>query len=196
MSANTASASSSASADHAPISGVAGRYATALFDLARDAGAIEKVEEELKSLRAAIDGSPDLQGFLASPVYDRAEQVNTMTALGERAGFSALTANFLKLVAKNRRLFALEDMIRAFCALAADERGEVSAEAATAAPMTDDQVKALRLEIERMVGKAVNLNTRVDPDLLGGLVVKIGSTMVDASLKTKLNRLKTEMKKA
>ncbi len=196
MSANTASASSAASADPAPVSGVAGRYASALFDLAREAGAIEKVEEDLKNLQAAIDGAPDLQGFLASPLYDRAEQLGAMAALAERAGYSALTANFLKLVASNRRLFALEDMIRAFCALAADERGEVSAEAATAAPMTDDQVKALRLEIERMVGKAVNLNTRVDPDLLGGLVVKIGSKMVDASLKTKLNRLKTEMKKA
>ena len=189
MSAKTASAS-------APVSGVAGRYAAALFDLAREAGTIEKVESELKSLQAAIDGSADLRSFLASPIYGREEQVNSVTALAERAGFSSLTGNFLKLLAKNRRLFALQDIIRAFRALAADHRGEVSAEAMTAAAMNDDQVKALRLEIERMVGKAVNLETRVDPDLLGGLVVKIGSKMVDASLKTKLNRLKTVMKKA
>ncbi len=195
VSANTASASAS-SAAFVPLSGVAGRYASALFDLARDGGVIDKVESELKSLQAAIDASADLRAFLASPIYDRADQVNTVTALAERAGFSPLTGNFLKLVAKNRRLFALEDIIRAFRALAADHRGEVSAEATTAAPMNDDQVKALRLEIERMVGKAVNLETRVDPDLLGGLVVKIGSQMVDASLKTKLNRLKTVMKKA
>lgn len=195
MSANSTSASA-ASSNLAPVSGVAGRYAAAFFDLARDSSAIDKIEGELISLQAAIDGSADLQSFLRSPVYDRTEQVNAVTALAERAGYAPLTGNFLKLVAKNRRLFALEDMIRAFHALAAADRGEVSAEAMTAAPMNDDQIKALRLEIERMVGKAVNLETRVDPDLLGGLVVKIGSKMVDASLKTKLNRLKTVMKKA
>lgn len=192
MSANKASASAAS----APVSGVAGRYAAALFDLAREAGAIEKIEGELKSLQSAIDGSADLQSFLASPLYGREAQANAVTALAERAGYSSLTGNFLKLLARNRRLFALQDIIRAFRALAADHRGEVSAEAMTAAAMNDDQVKALRLEIERMVGKAVNLETRVDPDLLGGLVVKIGSKMVDASLKTKLNRLKTVMKKA
>ena len=169
MSANTAS-DSAASAAPAPLSGVAGRYASALFDLARDSGAIEQVESELKSLKAAIDGSRELKSFLASPVYGRSDQVNAVTAIAERAGFSTLTGNFLKLVAGNRRLFALEDIIRAFRALAADHRGEVSAEATTAAAMNDEQVKALRLEIERMVGKAVNLETRVDTDLLGGLV--------------------------
>ncbi len=187
---------STASANLAPVSGVAGRYASALFELALDAGALEAVEGELTILQGAIDGSPDLKAFLKSPVYDRDDQLSAMGALAEKAGFSTLVTNFLKLIAKNRRLFALTDIIRAFRAHAADHRGEVSAEAATAAPMTDDQVKALRLEIERMVGKAVNLETRVDPDLLGGLVVKIGSQMVDASLKTKLNRLKTVMKKA
>jgi len=195
VSANSASASA-APASNAPISGVAGRYATALFDLALQEGAVESVEGELKSLQAAISESADLRSFLHSPVYDRPQQLAAVTALAERAGLSALSGNFLKLVAQNRRLFVLEDMIRAFCAFAAEHRGEVSAEATTAAPMSDDQVKALRLEIERMVGKAVNLDTRVDADLLGGLVVKIGSTMVDASLKTKLNRLKTVMKKA
>ncbi len=187
---------STASANLAPVSGVAGRYASALFELALEAGSLEAVEGELKTLQGAIDASPDLKAFLNSPVYDRDDQLSAIGALAEKAGFGALVTNFLKLIAKNRRLFALSDMIRAFRALAADHRGEVSAEAATAAPMTDDQVKALRLEIEALVGKAVNLETRVDPDLLGGLVVKIGSQMVDASLKTKLNRLKTVMKKA
>lgn len=187
---------STASANLAPVSGVAGRYASALFDLAVEAGALESVESELKTLQGAIDGSADLKAFLQSPVYNRDDQLSAVGALASKAGFSALVTNFLKLTAQNRRLFALQDMIRAFRALAADHRGEVSAEAATAAPMTDDQVKALRLEIEALVGKAVNLETRVDPDLLGGLVVKIGSQMVDASLKTKLNRLKTVMKEA
>lgn len=187
---------SPASSNLAPVSGVAGRYAAALFDLARESGVVGTVEKDFANLTAAIDASADLRAFLKSPVYDRADQLNAVTALAERAGYHALTVNFLKLIAKNRRLFALADMIRAFRALAADARGEIGAEAMTAAPMNDEQVKALRLEIERMVGKAVNLETRVDPDLLGGLVVKIGSKMVDASLKTKLNRLKTVMKKA
>ncbi|WDI32864.1 F0F1 ATP synthase subunit delta [Hyphococcus flavus] len=184
------------SANSAPVSGVAGRYATALFDLAKEAGAIETVEGELRALQGSINGSDELRGFLKSPVYDRAEQMAVVEELAAKAGFGALTANFLKLIASNRRLFALEDMIRAFAKLAADDRGEVSAEAMTAAAMNDEQIKALRLEIERMVGKAVNLETRVDPDLLGGLIVKIGSKMVDASLRTKLNRLKTVMKEA
>jgi len=187
---------STASANLAPVSGAAGRYASALFDLARDSNAIETVEGELATLQSAISASAELRSFLNSPVYGRDEQLSAIGALASKAGFGALVSNFLKLVAQNRRLAALEDMIRAFRALAADHRGEISAEAATAAAMSDDQIKALRLEIERMVGKAVNLETRVDPDLLGGLVVKIGSKMVDASLKTKLNRLKTVMKKA
>ncbi len=184
------------SANSAPVSGVAGRYATALFDLAKEAGSIEAIEGELRALQATITASDELRGFLKSPVYDRAEQMAVVESLAQKAGFCALTANFLKLIAKNRRLFALEDMIRSFAKLAADDRGEVSAEAMTAAAMNDDQVKALRLEIETLVGKAVNLETRVNPDLLGGLIVKIGSKMVDASLRTKLNRLKTVMKEA
>ncbi|MEX6632825.1 F0F1 ATP synthase subunit delta [Hyphococcus lacteus] len=184
------------SANLAPISGVAGRYANALFDLATEAGAVEAVEKELNSLQADINASADLDAFLRSPVYGVAEQLDAVTALTEKAGYSALTANFLKLIAKNGRLPALTDMIRAFAALSASARGEVSADAVTAAPMNDEQIKALRLEIERMVGKAVNLETRVDPELLGGLVVKVGSQMVDASLRTKLNRLKTVMKEA
>ena len=195
MSTNAASANT-ASANPAPVSAAAGRYASALFDLARDSDAIEAVESELATLQSAINASADLRAFLKSPVYGRDEQLAAIGALASKAGFGALAANFLKLLAQNRRLAALEEMIRAFRALAADHRGEISAEAVTAAAMSDDQIKALRLEIERMAGKAVNLETRVDPDLLGGLVVKIGSTMVDASLKTKLNRLKTVMKKA
>ncbi len=180
----------------AKTTGVAGRYATALFDLANEAGALEAVEGELTALMASINAAPDFQDFLKSPVYDRADQINALTALATKAGFGALTTNFLKLVATNRRLFALPGMISAFASLAAAHRGEVSAEAVSAAAMNEDQVKALRLEIESMVGKAVNLETNVDPDLLGGLIVKIGSQMIDSSLRTKLNRLRTVMKEA
>ncbi len=184
------------SSDLAPATGVAGRYAAALFDLAKEAGALEAVEADLKALKGAINESDDLRAFINSPVYGRDEQLGAIAALAEKAGYNALTTNFLKLVAKNRRLFALEGMIRAFMARAAADRGEVSAEAVSAAAMNEDQLKALRHEIERQVGKAVNLDVKVDPALLGGLVVKIGSTMIDSSLRTKLNRLKTVMKEA
>lgn len=184
------------SRETAPTTGVAGRYAAALFDLASEAGALETVEGDLKALKSAADASADFKSFIESPVYDRADQVKAIAAIADKAGFNILTVNFLKLVASNRRLFALPGMIRAFLALAAKSRGEVSAEAISAAPLNDDQVKALRLEIEREVGKAVNLETSVDPDLLGGLIVKIGSRMIDSSLRTKLNRLRTRMKEA
>ena len=184
------------SRDLASLTGVAGRYAAALFGLAQDEGALETVEADLETLRAAIAGSDELRNFLRSPVYGRDDQANAIAAIAKKAGIGALTSNFLALAAKNRRLFALEDMINAFGALAAQHRGEVSAEAVSAAALNDEQTKALRHEVEAMVGKAVKLETRVDPELLGGLVVKIGSQMVDASLKTKLNRLKTVMKEA
>lgn len=184
------------SRDLASLSGVAGRYAAALFGLAEDQGALEAVEADLRTLGVAIAGSDDLRGFLKSPVYGRDDQANAIAAIAKKAELNGLTSNFLALVAKNRRLFALDDMIQAFGALAAQHRGEVFAEAVSAAALNDDQTKALRHEIEAMVGKAVKLKTRVDPELLGGLVVKIGSQMIDASLKTKLNRLKTVMKEA
>lgn len=184
------------SSDHASTTGVAGRYAAALFDLAKEEQALDRVEANLKALQGLIGESGALRDFLKSPVYDRDTQMTALVAVAERAGFDVLTSNFLKLVARNRRLFALEAMIGAFSALAASERGEIAAEAISAGAMTDDQIKALRLEIERQAGKAVNLKTRVDPELLGGLVVKIGSQMIDSSLRTKLNRLRTVMKEA
>ncbi len=188
--------SENASGDFVSTTGAAGRYAEALFDLAREEGQADAVEGELKNLRAAIRDSADLKDFLKSPVYDRADQLAAITALAEQAGLSPMTQNFLKLVATNRRLFALEAMIGAFLAKAAEARGEVSASAVSAAPMNDEQIKSIRMEIESMVGKAVNLETRVDPDLLGGLIVKVGSKMIDSSLRTKLNKLKTVMKEA
>lgn len=185
-----------ASSDIVSMTGVAGRYAAALFDLASEAGQADAVETELNSIRASINSSPDLRAFINSPVYGRDDQLSAVTALAQKAGYSATTANFLKLVASNRRLFALEPIIDSYMARAAKARGEVAAEATSAAPMNDDQIKALRMEIESMIGKAVNLQTRVDPGLLGGLVVKVGSKMIDSSLRTKLNKLRTVMKEA
>ncbi len=178
------------------ISAAARRYAEALFDLAVENGALEKVEADLKNLGGAIAGSADFRAFLSSPVYDVADKERAVAALAEKAGLSPMTRNFLGVVAANRRLSSLEAMIAAFTRRLADHRGEVSAEAIAAAPLNDEQTKRLRGEIERIVGKAVNLSVKVDEDLLGGLVVKVGSKMIDSSLKTKLNRLKSVMKEA
>jgi F-type H+-transporting ATPase subunit delta len=177
-------------------SGVARRYAEALFDLAKDAGSLETVEGDLKTLGAAMTASADLSGFLKSPVYDAEDKGAAMAAIAEKSGASDLTRNFIGLVARNNRLFALDGMIIAFAECLAEHRGEVRAEAVSAAPLNDDQIRRLRGEIEGVIGKAVNLTTRVDADLLGGLVVKVGSKMIDSSLRTKLNRLKTKLKEA
>lgn len=179
-----------------PVAAIAGRYADALFDLALEAGALEAVEKDLASIDAMIVASSDMRAFLASPLYGSDDQQRVVAAIAEKAGVRPLVANFLALVAKNRRLFALPAALAAFRARLAAHRGEVAAEAASAAPLSEDHLKRLRAEIEAMVGKAVNLTTRVDPELLGGLVVKVGSIMIDSSLKTKLARMKSVMKEA
>ncbi len=200
MDENASSGGQAASAASAQISesGVAARYANALFDLGLGEGAetLASIEADFKTLSAAIAGSDDLRGFLKSPVYGGEEKRDAIAAIAERAGLAPLTKNFLGLVATNLRLFALEDMIAAFFKRMSAHRGEVNAEAVSAAPLNDDQAKRLRGEIERYVGKAVNLETKVDPELLGGLVVKVGSMMVDSSLRSKLNRLKSQLKEA
>jgi F-type H+-transporting ATPase subunit delta len=178
------------------ISAIASRYADALFDLAREAHALDAVEREMAAIRKAIGQSADLRSFLRSPIYDSDDQARAIAKISEKAGFSPLSRDFIGLVARNRRLFALDAMASAFLAKMAAHRGEVTAEAISAAPLSEDQTKRLRGEIERVVGKAVNLNARVDPELLGGLVVKVGSKMIDSSLKTKLSRLKSVLKEA
>jgi F-type H+-transporting ATPase subunit delta len=195
MSQTAASADASAIGS-GPVSVIAGRYADALFDLARDGGALETVEADMKAVRKSISASSDLRTLLKSPVYGADAQAKAIEAVAARAGFAPLTRNFIALVAKNRRLFALEAMASAFAQRLAAHRGEVTAEAISAAPLNDDQTRRLRGEIERQLGKAVNLHTRVDPELLGGLIVKVGSKMIDSSLKTKLSRLKSVMKEA
>ncbi|MFQ5563653.1 MAG: F0F1 ATP synthase subunit delta [Parvularculaceae bacterium] len=177
-------------------SSVAERYAAALFDLASEADKTEAVEADLKTLQAAIDAAPEFAKFLRSPVYGGEDRRRAVGAVADKADLSALTKNFLGLVARNRRLFALEDMIRAFQRLLADHRGEISAEVVSAAPLNEDQMRRLRSEIESVVGKAVNLKMRADPDLLGGMIVKVGSRMIDSSLRAKLARLKSVMKEA
>ncbi len=185
----------SSTASPRPSSGAA-RYAEALFDLALDGAALERVEADLKMLGDAMSVSPDLRAALKSPVYAAGDKASVIAVIGAKIGLSPLTQNFLGVVARNGRLFALDGVIAAFAQKLAAHRGEVSAEAVSAAPLNGDQTKRLRGEIERVVGKAVNLTLKVDPELLGGMIVKVGSTMIDSSLRTKLGRLKSMMKEA
>ena len=178
------------------VSAAAARYVDALFNLAVEQDAVTVVEDDFTALRGMVSAGGDFRAFLKSPVYDVDDKSAAISAIADKAGFSQLTSNFLKLVAKNRRLFSLDEMVAAFFARLAEHRGEVAAEAISAAPLNEEQTKRLRGEVERYVGKAVNLTTSVDPDLLGGIVVKVGSTMVDSSLRSKLNRLKTKLKEA
>jgi F-type H+-transporting ATPase subunit delta len=171
-----------------------GRYASALFDLAKDQGQLKDVEGDLAKFAVALDQSPDLLRMVRSPVFSAEEQSKAIGMILSKAGLGPLTTNFLKLLARNRRLFAVSDMIKIFRALAADFRGEVSADVASAHPLTDAQLSALKDTLKASVGKDVQIHAKVDPALLGGLVVKIGSRMIDSSLRTKLNSLKVAMK--
>ena len=173
---------------------VAGRYATALFDLATSQNAVSAVEQDLKDFQRLIDESTDLQRLVRSPVFSADEQSKAISAIVEKAGLSPLSSNFLRVVARNRRLFALPDVIKAYLQLAARARGEVDAEVTTAVPLTQTQLDQLGDTLKGALGKDVKIHSRVDPALLGGLVVKVGSRMIDNSLATKLNSLKTRMK--
>jgi F-type H+-transporting ATPase subunit delta len=173
---------------------MAGRYAAALFELAKEERQLPQVEADLRSFQAMLDDSADLRRLIRSPVISAEDQGKALGAVLAKAGVSPLTANFFKLIARNRRLFAVADMMRDFRALLARERGEVGADVATAHPLTPEQLNALKDALLIQIGKDVQVNTRVDPALLGGLVVKVGSRMIDSSLRTKLSNLKVAMK--
>jgi F-type H+-transporting ATPase subunit delta len=178
------------------VSGLAERYAAALFELADERRALDEVANDLRQLRAMINQSPDLRRLVRSPVLSRAEQARAIAAIAEKAGLSPLTRNFLGLVASNRRLFAVPDMIEAYLRQLAERRGEVTAEVRAAQELTPAQRAAVEEQLKRVVGSKVAVDIQVDPGLLGGLVVKVGSRMVDASLKSKLHRLQAAMKGA
>jgi len=173
---------------------MAGRYAAALFDLAKEERQLSRIEADLKSFQAMLDESADLRRLIRSPVIAAEDQAKALAAILAKVGVSPLTANFFKLIARNRRLFGAADMMRDFRALLARDRGEVSADVATAHLLTAEQLNALKDALRVQIGKDVQVNTRVDPALLGGLVVKVGSKMIDSSLRTKLNNLKVAMK--
>ena len=177
------------------VSGMAGRYASALFSLAKDSRSIDRVAEELKSFDALVQANPDLQLLVRSPAFSAEDQSRALKAILERAGISGLTSNFLLLVAGKRRLFAVRTMIRGFLALDDADRGVSRAEVTVAEPLGDDQLQALKQSLaEATGGKSVELAMKVDPEIIGGIIVRLGSRMVDASIKTKLNSIRTRMK--
>jgi F-type H+-transporting ATPase subunit delta len=178
------------------VSTVAGRYATALFGLAAETNAIDAVKADLDRFDALIADSADLARLVRSPVFSAAEQGQAMDAVLQQAGIGGLAAKFLKLVTANRRLFAVRDMIKAFRALVAKHKGEATAEVTVAEKLKDEHVEALRAALKAVSGKDVDLDIKIDPALIGGLVVKLGSRMVDTSLRTKLNAIKHAMKEA
>jgi len=171
-----------------------GRYASALFELAKDQGQITEVESKLKEFQSLMDDSDDLRRLVKSPIYKSEQQLAGLDPVLTQAGIDGLAGKFIRLIAKNRRLFAAEDMIATYAKLAADHRGEVVANVATAIALTDEQISSLKSKLSSAVGKDVNLDIRIDPTLLGGLIVKVGSRMIDSSLRTKLATLKMRMK--
>ena len=176
------------------VSGLAQRYASALYDLADEQAALDAVAADLKGLEKLIADSDDFRRFIKSPVMSRADQGKGIGAIADRAGLSPLSRKFLGLVAANRRLFALPGMIAGFLAILAKRRGEATAEVVSATKLSDAQTTALVAALKQSVGRTVALTNKVDPSILGGLIVKVGSRMVDSSLKSKLQRLKLVMK--
>jgi len=176
------------------VSGVAERYASSLFTLALEEGSVAGVSTALDQFQSMIDGSPDLQRLIKSPVFSADEQLAAVTAILGKAGISGIAANFVKVAASNRRLFAVPGMIRAFREIAARHRGEVSADVTTARALTAAQETELKAALKGVTGKDVTINVAVDPALLGGLIVKLGSRQIDTSLRTKLSTLKLSLK--
>ena len=178
------------------ISGMAGRYAGALFDLARDGKAIDSVKSDLEQFDAMIAGSPDLSRLVRSPVFSAGMQSKALSAVLDKSGISGIAANFLKVLTANRRLFAVSDVNRAFRALVAKFKGEAMADITVAENLSDKNLDSLKTALKSVTGKDVALNVTVDPSIIGGLVVKLGSRMVDSSIRTKLNSIKHAMKEA
>ncbi len=177
-----------------PVSGVADRYAASLHDLALQAKSVSQVEADLGRFEDLLVGSDDLTRMIKSPVFSADEQYKAISAIVDKAKISGLVGNFLRVVARNRRLFAVPAMIKAFRRIAAEGRGEVAAEVTSAHPLTPAQQTDLKAALKGVAGKDVSFTVNVDPSLLGGLVVKLGSRQIDTSLRTKLNSLKLALK--
>lgn len=176
------------------MSDLAGRYASALLDLADERKALDEVADDLKGLRSLIAESEDLRRLLGSPIFSREEQRKAMSALMDKVETGDLTRRFVLVVAENHRLFALAGMIEAYLAELARRRGEITAEVTAARSLSDGQQAALLEALRSAVGSKVQLDLKVDPALIGGLIVKVGSRMIDSSLRSKLQRLQLAMK--
>jgi F-type H+-transporting ATPase subunit delta len=176
------------------VTSLAERYAAALFELADEQRALDPVASDLRELRTMLRESGDLLRLIRSPVLSREQQGKAIGIVAERAGLSALVRNFLAVVARNRRLFAVPAMIEAFLAQLASRLGEVTAQVTAAQPLSDAQQEALNDHLQRSIGGRVSIDVHIDAGLIGGIIVKLGSRMVDASIRSKLQRLQLAMK--
>ncbi len=184
-------------AEDRTISGMAGRYATALFELALENKAVDAVKKDLDQFDALVGDSADLNRLVRSPVFDADEQLKALSAILAKAGITDLAANFLRVITTNRRLFAVRDMVRGYRALVARHKGEVTAHVTVAEKLSDPHLDALKSALKSVTsGKDIDLDVKIDPAIIGGLIVKVGSRMVDSSLRTKLNSIKLAMKEA
>jgi F-type H+-transporting ATPase subunit delta len=173
---------------------MAGRYATALFELALETNAIDSVLTDLQKFDTLLAESADLTRLVRSPVFSADVQLKALSAVLDKAGIGGVAAQFLKVVAVNRRLFAVRDVVKAYAALVARHKGEVTAQVTVAEPLSDAHRGEIKNTLNAVTGKDVRVDVKVDPSIIGGLVVKLGSRMVDSSLRTKLNALKHAMK--
>lgn len=173
---------------------LAGRYANAIFELAQDQRAVDAVSADLTSLRKAVQSNPDLARLVKSPVFGSDDQTRAMKAVLAQMGAGMLTVNLVLLLAQKRRLFALNDIIAAYERHVARARGETEAEVTSARALSDSEMTELKSVLKSRLGKEPRLQTKIDPDLLGGLVVKVGSRMIDSSIRTKLTGLAAAMK--
>ncbi|HTT48956.1 MAG TPA: F0F1 ATP synthase subunit delta [Pseudolabrys sp.] len=179
------------------ISGMAGRYANALFELALDNKATDAVKADLDRFDALIADNPDLMRLVRSPVFGADEQLRALAAILDKAGIAGLAAKFLRVIVTNRRLFAVRDMIRGYRALVAHHKGEVTAQVTVAETLSDKNLDALKGALKSVTGgKDIDFDVKIEPAIIGGLIVKVGSRMVDSSLRTKLNAIKIAMKEA
>lgn len=183
-------------ADEPIVSGMAGRYATALFELALEDKKLDAVKADLDRFKTLLDGSPDLVRLVRSPVFGAEEQEKALGAILDKTKIGGIARNFLLMVTQKRRLFAVREIIGAFGVLVARHKGEVDAQVTVAAPLKNEHLEALKQAIAASAGKNVQLDVKVDPSIIGGLKVKLGSRMIDASLKTKLNSIRIAMKEA
>lgn len=184
------------SSESSAVSGVAGRYAAALFELAEEHKNLDEVAADVAIIRSLLAESADLRRLVASPVLGRDAQGQALLAVLDKAGVSELTRNFAGVVARNRRLFVIDSMCVGYLQLLASARGEITAEIMSAQPLTETQLASLEQELRSAMGSKVTLDTRVDASLLGGMIVKVGSRMIDSSLRTKLQRLELSLKGA